>query len=248
MQLCYYVHAPLRYARRSSLSSAQRMKKYCQLKKLCQILCLIVIIGCQQHSMYKPSPNKGWHIIDLKAFEVSTPKSYKCIIREGVDFFAGELTDGNIRIFFGYGCHIDPSPRDKIDDIERNSDHINLISYSKYLHKILDVSKYSKEGEVNLTELFNDFQDLKLLAYSDTVKLSTPKPDSMEYYFSFIYDDIIYNIPFDYDQRVIENEKNTSFRETPFKGYILKNTMIELKVIQWYMEFIWLICRNSVTG
>jgi hypothetical protein len=179
--------------------------------------------------MYKPSPNKGWHIIDLKAFEVSTPKSYKCIIREGVDFFAGELTDGNIRIFFGYGCHIDPSPRDKIDDIERNSDHINLISYSKYLHKILDVSKYSKEGEVNLTELFNDFQDLKLLAYSDTVKLSTPKPDSMEYYFSFIYDDIIYNIPFDYDQRVIENEKKYEFSRDTIQGIYFKKHYDRIK-------------------
>lgn len=166
---------------------------------------------CEDIQVYKSVERDGWHLIDLKSFEVMTPKEYKFSPKQGIDSSVGEISNGKVQISFDYGCYSHPGPRDIKETIERNSDYVNLSTYAMHLQDLLDVSSYEKDGRVNLTELLGDLHNVQLLKYSDSVQLSVQTPENLEYYYQFQFNGETYRIPFEFDDDSDENEDRFEF-------------------------------------
>jgi hypothetical protein len=56
-------------------------------------------------SYYAPSPHADCHIIQLGAFTIETPKSYRYIRRKGYDSYIGEITNQTDTLYFDYGMY-----------------------------------------------------------------------------------------------------------------------------------------------
>ena len=185
------------------------------------ILLIALSLGCDRHNVYRSSEVEGWHKIDLKAFELSTPKEYKFTPHQGIDSFVGEISNGQVVISFDYGCYSWPGPRDKVEAIARNAEYVSLASYS-HLHFLLDLTAYENDGSVDISKVIRDFQNVQLLAYSDTVELSVEVKGPVDYYYTFEFQGETYKVPFDFYDDTLTNEERYVFKRDTIDDLLRK--------------------------
>ena len=86
------------------------------------ILILLSQVGCSQRyfDVYSQSKKSDWHTIDLKYYELETPKKYKFKQHKGIDSFVGEISNGKTTFLFDYGWYSNGNPVTPKEYFENN--------------------------------------------------------------------------------------------------------------------------------
>ena len=174
--------------------------------------------GCDIGVKYSKSKKSGWHIINLGAFTLETPKTYKYHSRQGIDSFVGEIKNKNVTFFFDFGIYSPIGPRDKIEYLEKYKDRLELMSMTHFFN-IIDLTTYQdKNGSFNPSTVLSKIKNLKLKEYSDSIELSINYPSQPEFYYEFEYLDKEYRLPLEFEDDALEEIENYSIKKDTING------------------------------
>jgi len=183
------------------------------------LLCICLLAyRCNYGVSYNESEKNGWHIINLGAFSVETPKSYKYQREQGIDSFVGEIKNSSIKFSFDFGNYSPKGPKDKVEYVEEHKNRIDILSEALFL-SMIDLSPYINEGGgYNPTKVLEQIKDLKTKKYSDTVELSINLSEKPEFYYEFKYLDQEYKIPLQFDEFTLKDIENYTIAKDTING------------------------------
>lgn len=100
------------------------------------IIIVIVTVSC------KSKPSNDWQTLDFGAFKLKTPKGWSIVKEQGIDSYAGGLTNGKDSLFFDYGWY-----SAEIDDREHER-HLYAQDTINGLIGILQIPKVEGDGYI----------------------------------------------------------------------------------------------------
>ena len=128
---------------------------------------LLIQFGCTNNyaEVYTKSSIENWHRIDLKHFELETPKNYKFNPHQGIDSFVGEISKKKTKFSFDYGWYSNAGPLTPKEYLEKNI-------FRFHFQDLLDTMKISNDSKNIKSEIrehliinnINQNQDNKYLA------------------------------------------------------------------------------------
>lgn len=177
-------------------------------------LCFLFFIGCDQKEfdVYVESEKPNWHKIDLKNFELETPKEYQFQPHQGIDSFVGEISNGQVTFFFDYGWYSNKGPMTAKDLFEKYA-----------TRSFFDFLDDSIKNEIKVENIRRDM-------WKDLFIKNVIQKDSGQYVAEIQYKDRVISHPFDlFDQELEDNKKRyefETFQDSLFykKIYFPKNT------------------------
>ncbi len=199
------------------------------MKFIPHFLILSLCVACNQGVSYRSGEKKGFHIIDLGSFEVTTPTSYQYSPLDGIDSFVGKISNGKVTLLFDYGCYSPPGPRDRFEVLLRYKDRLDIYNTTEALQFLINLDSVSREGNINVTELQKEIKNVRLLKYVDSISLNIPGITPIEYYHEFEFRDSIYRLPFQFSEEVKANEARFAFERDTIESNIYRKLYYDKK-------------------
>ena len=136
------------------------------------------------------------HLIDFDLFSIILPTEFKYKKIDGIDSFVGEIKNGKATFFFDYGWYSPKPPFDEKKYIEESRKGMDFETTQKFFNKI-DLKPYEDEnGSVNPKEIIKKVKNLTLHKMTDSMAILNSFKTNCEYYYSFEYEKVEFNIPF----------------------------------------------------
>lgn len=182
-----------------------------------RILLFLILIfqlsSCSNDVTYVQQDDGIHHLIDFKRFTITVPVDFKYHCLQGIDSFIGEIKNEKSIFFFDYGWY-SPSPpvseSQFIEDIklrERMDFRSTLL-----FNNLIDLTPFENEdGSITVGSVGKKVKVVGFDTITTEVKLDIGKEKNCEFYYTVIYEDEVYKIPFCFT----EEEKEM------FNGYTL---------------------------
>lgn len=185
-------------------------------------LLFILALSCNHDSIYKKTERDGWHLIDLKSFEIMTPKDYEFKRQQGVDSFVGEITDGDVIIRFDYGCYTGKGVRDRVEGLAQFKHMLDIRSLIS-IHNKLEPSD-SLRRDTTLLKLMNQskFDSIELVECINSWDFVNDIGQEIDYCHYVEVGKEKYLIPYVFDHEVIENGNRYRVERDTLNGIYTK--------------------------